>query len=127
MTKRTKKITVAAIILTLVSFALCFGPAFFYVGAGLLGGAATVQKVGLIFTCFFSIIISFICFIRKTVFKSSVWLLAIGLWLCLDNIIGMIIITAVCQTVDELIIAPLASHFRSKAHINREIDKRNIP
>ena len=121
----TKKITKAAVILTILSFLLCFGPCFFYIAKGLAGGALIAEKVGLVCTIFISLIMSMICLIRKTTFKSSLWLTCIGLWLVLDSIVGMLIITAICQTVDELIVAPLARHFRTKAHINREFDKRN--
>ena len=122
--KYTKGVTLAAVILTLASFSLCFGPCVFYIGAGLLSGALAVEKVALTFTVFLSIIISMICLLRKTAFKSSLWLICIGLWLTLDNIAPMLILTAICQTVDELIIAPLSRYYREKAHIAKEIDKR---
>lgn len=122
--KYTKTVRYIAALLTLVSFVLCFGPAIWYVGSALLSDAAIVHKVALTFTCTISVIMSLICLIRKTAFKSSIWLMLIGLWLCLDNIMGMIIITAICQTLDELIVAPFAKYMREKAHISSEIDKR---
>lgn len=123
----TKKARKIAIFLTILSVLLCLGPAFFYTGAALLGGAATTAKVGLVFTVFVSLVMSMVCFVRKTILKSSTWLLCIGIWLCLDSIVGMLIITAICQVVDELIVAPLARRFREKARTNAEIDKRLTP
>lgn len=122
--KYTKNVRYVAALLTVASLMLCFGPAIWYVGSALLSDAAVVHKVALTFTCTVSVIMSLICLMRKTAFKSSVWLMLIGLWLCLDNIVGMIIITAVCQTVDELVVSPFAKYFREKAHISSEIDKR---
>ena len=123
-TKYTKRVIIAAVLLTILSFTLCFGPCIYYVGAGLLSGAVVAKKVALTMTIFFSFVMSMICVLRKTAFRSSLWIVCIGLWLCLDSIIPMLIITAICQTTDELIIAPLARHFRNKAHISKEIDKR---
>lgn len=124
-TKYTKRTILIAVILTALSFLLCFGPCVFYISTSLLAGTALVaEKAGLVLTIFISLVMSMICLFRKTAFKSSLWIICIGLWLCLDSIVGMIIITAFCQTIDELVISPLARHFRSKALIAKEIDKR---
>ena len=120
----TKKTRMIAAILTIMSIFLCIGPAMFYTGSALLGGAATTAKVGLVFTVFLSIVLSMICLVKRTLLRSSTWLLCIGLWLCLENIVGMLMITAACQVTDELIVAPLARRFREKARTNFEIDKR---
>lgn len=127
MSSQTKKFRRIGIILTILSFLLCFAPAAIYIVMGYATSTLVVEKVGLTCLIGLSIILSFICLVAKTTFRSSIWLSLIGLWLVLDNIVGMIIIVAVTQVFDELVVAPLARHFRAKAKINKEIDKRCLP
>ena len=61
---------------------------------------------------------------NKIVLKSRIWILMLGIYICLDTVLTPLIIIAVCQIVDELLITPLKKNFKSKKIINKEMDKR---
>lgn len=60
----------------------------------------------------------------KYEFRSSIWLLLLGIYVCLDNITPLLIVLAVCTIVDEMIITPLYKKYKGLYTINKEIDKR---
>lgn len=122
--ERTKRTCAAHRALSLLSILLCLGPCAVFIVKAFASSALTVEKVSLTFTVFVSIIISAVCLIRKTFFKSSIWLILIGLWICLDDISLMIVITAICQTIDELVVSPLCSCYKTKVQIAKELDRR---
>lgn len=82
------------------------------------------EKVTLTMTVFIVAIMTMITLVNKTIYKSRLWILLLGLYFCLDYILTPLIIVAVCQIIDELIATPLKNHYRTKYQINKEIDKR---
>ena len=122
---RTKKFKLAAILLTVLSFCLSVGPLVVYsVIAFNSAGATTVDKVTLMSMISVGVIMSIVCVINKYTPRCRIWLVLIGLYVCLDNFIGVVLVMAITQCVDELIVHPLAKHYRNKYSINKEIDKR---
>lgn len=120
----TKKYKTLAVIFTILSV-LCFiGPVGYFIVAGFISSTLVVEKVALSLTVVIVIILSLVALINKCALRSRIWILLIGLYICLDNIMIPLIIIAVCQVLDELVLSPLAKHFRSKFSINKEIDKR---
>lgn len=131
MSERTRKLKNKVIILTLLSIALLFGPLVYYFAeaaiATFLGGTttATVANVSIFSTSVIIFgILTIIAAVRKCVFKSSMWVLLIGLYLLLDNILYAVVVIGVCQILDELVVSPLRKHYKQKLVINQEIDKR---
>ena len=56
--------------------------------------------------------------------RSTLWILVLGVYFCLDDILPLLFMVAVGTIVDEFILSPLARSYRHKMIINREIDKR---
>lgn len=121
MTKKYKKL---AIIFYAVSFALLVAPAAVFGVKALFGGALVVQKTAFVFSVFLSLILALVGLIRKVAFKSSIWLVGLGLYFCLDKILQVILVFAVTQVANELIIEPLAKHYLLKYRVNKEMDAR---
>lgn len=125
MNKRTKHFLCAAIILTILSVLLTIGPAAFFLVKGFIAADVVVEKVALTMSIFVAIIGSLICLISRTIgFRSRIWIILLALFFVLDEFLLLIMVFAITQILDELVVAPLARHFRSKFSINREIDKR---
>lgn len=82
------------------------------------------EKIALTTTIFIVAILTVVAFINKLAMRSRIWILLLGLYFALDYILTPLIIIAVCQIVDELIVTPLKKHFKTKLTINKEIDKR---
>lgn len=121
MTKKTK---LWAVLTTIFSILLNIAPIAVYVIIALVNCNLVYQKVALTMTVFVVLIMSIICLVNKATMKSRLWVVLIGLYICLDYILTPLIIIAVCQVLDELIVAPVARHYRQRYKINKEIDLR---
>ena len=122
---RTKKLGLIAKILTLFSLLLSFGPLMVYLVLSYSSAVAEpVGKITLTAMLGVSVILSFVCLVNKYSPRCRLWLILIGLYMCLDSFIGCILVLAITQCLDELIISPLAKHYRNLHRINREIDRR---
>lgn len=120
----TKKYRSTYIILMIVSLILNLFPVAFYVVKAFIESSATYQKVALSSTIFISLILTCVSLLTKVNIRSIIWILFIGLYVCLDSIIDMIWFIAVFQVTDELVISPLKKMVKNKWIINKELDKR---
>jgi hypothetical protein len=120
----TKKYRSTYIILMIVSLILNLFPVAFYVVKAFMESSATYQKVALSSTIFISLILTCVSLLTKVNIRSIIWILFIGLYVCLDSIINMIWFIAIFQVTDELVITPLKKMVKNKWIINKELDKR---
>lgn len=120
----TKKYRTWLVVITIISFLLNIGPLATYVVIGLCSSTLLIEKVALCSTVFVVLILTVVAAINKLVMRSRVWVLLLGLYLCLDYFIVPLVIIAVCQVLDELVFHPLRKHYKTKLTINKEIDKR---
>ena len=120
----TKKLKRKYIIATILSFLLNVCPLLVFTIIAFISGTAIVHKVTLSMTLLIVLIFTAVTFINKTVFRSKLWILLIGLWLCLDNILTPLIVFASCQVIDELIVTPLKNYYKNRYRINKEMDTR---
>ena len=56
--------------------------------------------------------------------RSAIWLLVLGVYICLQNIQTLLIMVAVCTILDEIVFTPLHKKYKNLYIINKEIDKR---
>ena len=90
----------------------------------LIESDSTPEKVALSTTVFIVLIMTVISIINKHAMRSRLWIILIGIYICLDSIMTPLIIIAVCQVLDELVVCPLKNSFKNKLIINKQIDKR---
>lgn len=121
---RTKKIGVAAIVLSACSFALNVGPVAIYSIIALKSNNSDAEKCILLSMLSISVILSLVCLLNKYTLRSKNWLILLGLYVCMDKVLGCVLILAITQVFEELAISPLKNHFKRKYQINKEIDKR---
>lgn len=120
----TKKYKRRYILFAILSF-LCFlGPAAFFTMAAFITNTAIVSKVALSSTVLIVLILSLVAMANKIAMRSRLWILLIGLFLCLDSVIAIVFTIGSCQILDELIFTPLKNHYKTKYTINKEIDNR---
>lgn len=63
-------------------------------------------------------------FIFKYKIRSVLWLIMLGIYMCLNNIQIVLLVVALCTIIDEFIFEPLAKKYKNLYVINKEIDKR---
>ena len=121
MTNKYKKFYILFAILSL----LCFiGPALFFTAQAFIAGTAVASKIALSSTVLIVVILSIVAAANKIAMRSRLWILLIGLFICLDSVIVIVLTIGICQILDELVFAPLKNYYKTKYTINKEIDKR---
>lgn len=124
MTSRTKKYRCWAAILLIISILLNVAPIAAYTIIGFVQADLIVEKVALTSTIFIVGIMSLVALVNKTTMRSRIWVILLGLYMCLDSFITPLIIIAITQILDEWFVSPIHKSCRNRYIINKEIDKR---
>lgn len=123
MSKETRKYKNLSILFLALSILVLVAPLAYYSIVGFIEGE-TSEK----FTLGMTFVIAAVLFVINILFKfhirSTIWILVLGIYFCLDNILPLIFMVAVGNILDEFLFTPLHKHYKSKASINKEIDKR---
>lgn len=123
MTEVTKKYKRRAKWLKFISVSLLIIPLLIYAIIGFINGNIG-EKVTLGMTLIVCLIFVFINAVFKYHIRSTIWIMLLGIQICLKNITPLLVIIALCTMLDEFIITPLAKKYKQKYIINNEIDKR---
>lgn len=122
MTKKYKK---RAKILSILSFIVLFVPLIVYVVMAFASGDITVsKKVVLGFSLIFALVLTVINALTKFRIRSTIWIVLLGIYYCLNNILPLLLMIAVGTITDEFILSPLQKKYKRLYEINNEIDKR---
>lgn len=123
MSKETRKYKNLSILFLALSILVLIAPLAYYSIEGFIEGETTEK-----FTLGLTFVIAAILFVINILFKfhirSTIWVLVLGIYFCLDNILPLIFMVAIGNILDEFLFTPLHKHYKSKASINKEIDKR---
>ena len=71
-------------------------------------------------------ILTAISVMNKVVIRSTKWILILGIYAAIREILPLLIMIAVFTIIDEFIIGPLHRHYKLKYKINKEMDDRGI-
>lgn len=82
------------------------------------------EQVTLTATAMMALVLTSINLGFKCKFRSPIWLLLIGIYIAVDDMLPLILMIAAGSIIDEFLLSPLNHMFRSKASINCQIDKR---
>lgn len=106
-----------------ISIIILIAPILVYVVLGFANGEIT-QKVTLGITLSIALLLTIVNAIFKFHIRSVIWIMVLGIYFCLQNIMPLLLIVAVGTILDEFILTPLHKSYKNKATINKEIDKR---
>lgn len=121
---RTKHFRICFWFTFIASLLLNIAPLAVYTIKALIEADLTHEKVSLVMIVFVVLIMTIVSLVNKIALKSRLWIILIGIYICLDYIMTPLIIIAVCQIVDEIIMSPLSKHYKLKLNINKEMDAR---
>ena len=119
----TKKYKIKLNICRLLSFTITVLPVIIYVIKGFMDGSIG-EKVSLGICVILALMFMLINVMFKYHIRSTLWVLLIGIYLCIDNIIPLLIIMATTTIIDEFVLVPLINKYKNKYIINKEIDLR---
>lgn len=120
----TKKYHVLNILFLVMSTLANLVPLCFFTVSAYIQADVVYQKLAMTAALAASIILTAVWAVTRIQLRSRLWIILLGLFLCLDYALGAIITIAICQIVDELILCPLKTRYKNLYIINREIDKR---
>ena len=119
----TKKYKIKLNICRLLSFTITVLPVIIYTIMGFMDGTIG-EKVSLGICVILALIFVLINVMFKYHIRSTLWVLLIGIYVCIDNIIPLLIIMATTTIIDEFVLVPLINKYKNKYIINKEIDLR---
>lgn len=106
-----------------LSFSLTVLPVILYAILGFYNGSIG-EKVSLGICTLLAIMFVIINIMFKYHIRSTLWIMLIGIYICIDNIIPLLITMATSTVIDEFILVPLIKKYKDKYIINKEIDAR---
>lgn len=121
VTKRYKRLS---FIFGLLSLLCTVAPVTYFTVLGFMNGEIR-SKVTLGCTLILCLVLVSINIIKRENLRSPVYIMILGIYICLDNLLSLFLIMAITTILDEMIFAPLHRTYKNRAIINREIDKRN--
>lgn len=123
MSDTTKKYRIKYWICTILSYLLTFGSLVYFVGYGFYHGETT-EKITLGISAIAAIFLTVISAVFKFHIRSTIFILILGIYFCLDTILPTILTICACTILDEFVVSPLRKMYHQKLVINKEIDKR---
>lgn len=125
---RTKQCKRLSLLFGILHFLCLFGPLLYFVPyAYIVGTAGRKLTLSLFLVVAFCLSILSIITSAKTrggLAKSIMWLLVLGITLCVAEVKTFVYIMAIISIIDELIIVKLHDRYKSAYLTNREIDRR---
>lgn len=119
----TKKFQFLSILFGILSFLVLTAPICVYTVQAFMYGETTEKFVigGLGIAALIAVGISLFL---KLNLKCPIWLILIGIYVVLDNIMPLLLMVAIGVILDEVLLTPLHRYFKQKTSINMEIDRR---
>lgn len=109
----------------IADFFVLFLPITIYIVMALLNkGIPDLKKIIILGTCGLVVILGLFNLIAQKHLRSPLWILFLGLYIAVDNLIPLIIINAIALILDEFLLAPLCRYYKSKTIANKAMDDR---
>ena len=119
----TKKYQRLAILFHALSILILVAPLAYYTIYGFINGETT-EKLTLGITFVIACILLVINVLFKYHIRSTIWILVLGIYFCIDSIMPLLLMVAIGTILDEFVLTPLYKSYHTKCTINKEIDKR---
>lgn len=123
MSEQTRKYINLSRLYFWLSILCTISPVIVYLIRAFVIGTPT-QKLSLGCFATVAVILVAINVMFKMHIRSTIWILILGIYLVLHNILPLLLMIACSTILDEFILTPLHKKYKSKACINKEIDKR---
>ena len=111
----------------ILNFLLMYMPVFVcvvigYANPDLPTGAAVCLTGSLVIAA----VLGLINIILKYRLRCCIWILILGLYIALDNILPIVLVLAFTTIIDDLVLTPLVDRFKSEYIANRAMDRRGV-
>lgn len=108
-----------------IDFIILVIPTVVYVVMGIIAeGRAVYEKVTLISAIFIALVLLLFNIVMKKHLRSPIWIILIGIYVALENIMPLIIMIAASSIIDELFLDPFIKRTKVEVISNKTLDKR---
>ena len=120
----TKKAYRRCWILRAIDFAILFGPFIYEVIKAIIAPYTTQQKVVVLGTTAVAFILCMVNLIAQKHLRSPLWIIFLGLYFAVKDLIPLVIWVAVASIIDEFVLTPLIKYYKTKTIANMAMDER---
>lgn len=85
--------------------------------------AGAVALTGTIVVC---LILMLVNVLMKHKLRCVIWIMVLGLYFALDNIMPLVLCFAGTSIIDDLVLSPLVEHYKIEYTSNRAMDRRGV-
>lgn len=124
LTKRTRKYRRLTRIFAFLSIFCLMFPLLFALGTAWAENNLIIEKFAATAIVIVGGIITAICIGKRLIVKSRTWLLILILYLVIDAFLPVLLLTAICEVLNELIFERAYAHCREIYITNLEQDRR---
>lgn len=122
--QRTKDLSTRLFFLRLIDVVLLVTPVLVYFFKALFADGLAYQKVALMGMLVIALVLTGVNILFKFHLKSPIWVILIGIYIALKNILPLIVLLAVSICLDELVFVPFIKKTKTQLVANKEIDLR---
>ena len=120
----SKNLRAKVICLRVIDYLLLFFPIIFYFVVALFQDGLIIKKITLISTFAIALILTLFNIVAKKHLRSVIWIMIIGIYVCIDNILPLILFIAVTSILDEFLFTPLITRYHTKYLASITYDER---
>ena len=121
MEKKIRRTRTLCLVTGILSVLLYAFPVIWYVIQACIEGTLVQSKVSMAFCVTSALVLTLVSLVTKVVYRSKIWLVVLGLYFALSNFAPCLIIVAVTQIVDEIVVSPLHKSLKEKLKIRKEV------
>lgn len=124
MNRTRKMIRISNLFFWLSALAQTFPLLFYGIKAIVDGDVTTEQKVTVSLCFAAAAIFAIVNAVRKANLRSPLYIVMIGIYFALDDLLPLVFMMAAGCILDELVFTPLHKRYKELVRINKEIDRR---
>lgn len=108
----------------IINILLMFAPFLVYTVMAYSGDASTPRMIGLTASLVIAAIITVLNIILKFKMRCVIWIVFLGIYIAMENIIPLILIVAIASILDDFVLTPLIKRAEQEYVSNKTFDKR---
>lgn len=105
---------------------ILFSPVIIYVGIALKDGSVTtVGKISVVGCVVIALILAMFNVIAQKRLRCPIWIVLLGLFVAIkEYLLPLIIILAITSILDDLVLTPIITYYRTALIANKQMDER---
>lgn len=110
----------------ILDWVILFAPLIIYICIAFSNdGVTKIGKIGLVGSVMIALILTLVNVLAQKRLRCPIWIILLGLFVAIrDMLLPLVIILAITSVIDDLLLTPIISYYRTKLIANKAIDDR---